>query len=345
MYLFQTTTIEIGIRAKVIENQQSYLLHHPLLPTLPSTPTLSPAEPSGEPMMRRIRGRHSTGAAITLMDSPTAESTDMLLSRIPEEDLERNTPMKRMRMMRMRSSGIDIAPTDSTFGDYRPAQSSISLQTRAEDGETSGHDYTITIHHLLTITTPAGECLSRCRAPPGHIQSPLTSAFPKQPPQPPSLYILKPPADRHYKWDRGGVLLPEDLTIGRWVDYGFISTVDAEARRQGISEVGYGIRDTWVDPAEAVPEIAPMTVGEWSGLTRWIEKMESVFNISGCAIENQVKFATCTLLGAALTWWNGQIRTLGPEAYAMTWEVLKKKMTDKYCPQGEIKKLEIKCRT
>ncbi|GJX97111.1 putative reverse transcriptase domain-containing protein [Tanacetum coccineum] len=64
------------------------------------------------------------------------------------------------------------------------------------------------------------------------------------------------------------------------------------------------------------------------GLTRWIEKMESDFNISGCAIENQVKFATCTLLGVALTWWNGQIRTLGPEAYAMTWEVLQKKMTD-----------------
>ncbi|GKB51306.1 putative reverse transcriptase domain-containing protein [Tanacetum coccineum] len=183
----------------------------------------------------------------------------------------------------------------------------------------------------------------------------------------------------------------------------------------GISEVGYGIRDTWVDPAEAVPEIAPMTVGEvntrvtelaelhehdtsgrsWMvvdeayaseslghsiglsqahrtqlyscqstliqtkssyrrlafrstalnarecghevrvvitacaveesqtadqkaripvspealdvvGLTRWIEKMESVFNISGCAIENHVKFSPCTLLGAALTWWNGK---------------------------------------
>ncbi|GJT31981.1 putative reverse transcriptase domain-containing protein [Tanacetum coccineum] len=77
------------------------------------------------------------------------------------------------------------------------------------------------------------------------------------------------------------------------------------------------------------------------GLTRWIEKMESVFNISGCAIENQVKFATCTLLGAALTWWNSQIRTLGPDAYSMTREVLKKKITDKYCPQGEVKKLEI----
>nr|GFA33522.1 reverse transcriptase domain-containing protein [Tanacetum cinerariifolium] len=71
------------------------------------------------------------------------------------------------------------------------------------------------------------------------------------------------------------------------------------------------------------------------GLTRWIKKMESVFNISGCAVENQVKFATYTLLDATLTWWNSQIRTLGPDAYTMTWSVLKKKMTDKYCPLGE----------
>nr|GEY91934.1 putative reverse transcriptase domain-containing protein [Tanacetum cinerariifolium] len=56
-------------------------------------------------------------------------------------------------------------------------------------------------------------------------------------------------------------------------------------------------------------------------LTRWIKKMEFVFSISGLAIENQVKFAICTLLDAALAWWNGQIWTLGPEAYAMTWEV------------------------
>ncbi|GJR99612.1 putative reverse transcriptase domain-containing protein [Tanacetum coccineum] len=70
--------------------------------------------------------------------------------------------------------------------------------------------------------------------------------------------------------------------------------------------------------------------------------MESVFHISGCAVENQVKFATCTLLGAALTWWNGHMRTLGHDAaYAMTWGTFKKKLTDKYCPNGEIKKLEI----
>nr|GEV05109.1 hypothetical protein [Tanacetum cinerariifolium] len=78
------------------------------------------------------------------------------------------------------------------------------------------------------------------------------------------------------------------------------------------------------------------------GLSCWFEKMELVFHISGCGIENQVKFATCTLLDAALTWWNGHLRTLGHDAaYAMTWETLKKKMTKKYCPRGEIKTLEI----
>nr|GEW72517.1 putative reverse transcriptase domain-containing protein [Tanacetum cinerariifolium] len=79
------------------------------------------------------------------------------------------------------------------------------------------------------------------------------------------------------------------------------------------------------------------------GLSQWLEKMESVFHISDCAIDNPVKFATCTLLGAALTWWNGHVRTLGHDAaYAMTCGTIKKKLTDKYCPKGEIKKLEIK---
>nr|GEU56571.1 putative reverse transcriptase domain-containing protein [Tanacetum cinerariifolium] len=79
------------------------------------------------------------------------------------------------------------------------------------------------------------------------------------------------------------------------------------------------------------------------GLSQWLKKMESIFHISGYPIHNQVKFATCTLLGAALTWWNGHVRTLGHDAaYAMTWGTLKKKLTNKYCLKGEIKKLEIK---
>ncbi|GJX42229.1 putative reverse transcriptase domain-containing protein, partial [Tanacetum coccineum] len=44
------------------------------------------------------------------------------------------------------------------------------------------------------------------------------------------------------------------------------------------------------------------------GLTQWVEKMESVFLIRNCAITSQVKYASCTLQGSALTWWNSHVR-------------------------------------
>ncbi|GJT45240.1 putative reverse transcriptase domain-containing protein [Tanacetum coccineum] len=76
-------------------------------------------------------------------------------------------------------------------------------------------------------------------------------------------------------------------------------------------------------------------------LTQWFERMETVFRISNCPVENQVKFSTCTLLAGALTWWNSHVMTVSHDvAYAMTWADLKKKMTDKYCPRNEMKKLE-----
>ncbi|GJT00606.1 hypothetical protein Tco_0821775 [Tanacetum coccineum] len=110
----------------------------------------------------------------------------------------------------------------------------------------------------------------------------VTAALPSPPlpPLPLSLYI-PPPVDRRddipeseqpprkrlclstlgsrYEIGESSTTRP---TKGRGIDYGFVSTVDAEERRQGIRDVGYGIRDTWVDPAEAVPEITPMTVGK-----------------------------------------------------------------------------------
>ncbi|GKF88365.1 hypothetical protein Tco_0259242 [Tanacetum coccineum] len=53
------------------------------------------------------------------------------------------------------------------------------------------------------------------------------------------------------------------------------------------------------------------------GLTRWFEKMETMFHISNCPQKYQVKYATCTLLNSALTWHK---RTSGNEAaYAMKW--------------------------
>ncbi|GJZ09129.1 putative reverse transcriptase domain-containing protein [Tanacetum coccineum] len=69
--------------------------------------------------------------------------------------------------------------------------------------------------------------------------------------------------------------------------------------------------------------------------------MEFVFHISNCSVECQVKYATCTLLGGALTWWNSHVRTVGHDAaYGMPWKTLMKMMTESYYPRSEIKKLE-----
>ncbi|GKE61826.1 putative reverse transcriptase domain-containing protein, partial [Tanacetum coccineum] len=50
------------------------------------------------------------------------------------------------------------------------------------------------------------------------------------------------------------------------------------------------------------------------GLTQWFKRIETVFHISNYTVENQVKFATCTLHGVALTWWNSHVKTIGHDA-------------------------------
>ncbi|GKD92937.1 hypothetical protein Tco_1372774, partial [Tanacetum coccineum] len=160
-------------------------------------------------------------------------------------------------------------------------QASISLPPEAE------------VERLLAMPTPppsplislsppsAGERLARIASTQALVDA-VTAALPLPPlpPLPPSLYIPphvdrrddipeseRPPRKRSclfalrpkYEVGESSTARP---TRGRGVDYGFVSTLDAEERRQGIREVRYGIRDTWVDPAEAVLEISPMTVGE-----------------------------------------------------------------------------------
>ncbi|GJU69807.1 reverse transcriptase domain-containing protein, partial [Tanacetum coccineum] len=77
------------------------------------------------------------------------------------------------------------------------------------------------------------------------------------------------------------------------------------------------------------------------GLALWFEKMESIFHISNCVVECQVKYATCTLLNGSLTWWNSHVRTVRHDAtYDMSWKDLMKMITEAYCPRNEIQKLE-----
>nr|GEX28459.1 hypothetical protein [Tanacetum cinerariifolium] len=53
------------------------------------------------------------------------------------------------------------------------------------------------------------------------------------------------------------------------------------------------------------------------------------------------RYATCTFLGGALTWWNFHVGTAQHDAaFGMPWKALIKIMTEAYCLRSEIKKLE-----
>ncbi|GJV35058.1 putative reverse transcriptase domain-containing protein [Tanacetum coccineum] len=58
--------------------------------------------------------------------------------------------------------------------------------------------------------------------------------------------------------------------------------------------------------------------------TRWIEKMESVQDMSGCRDDQKVKYTAGSFVGKALTWWNSQIHTRSHElAVSMAWDDFK----------------------
>ncbi|GJQ99617.1 putative reverse transcriptase domain-containing protein [Tanacetum coccineum] len=77
------------------------------------------------------------------------------------------------------------------------------------------------------------------------------------------------------------------------------------------------------------------------GLCQWFEKLESVFRISDCKERDKVKFATATLQGRALTWWNGRIASMGIDAANGTpWTEVRKWMTEEFCPRSVLQRLE-----
>ncbi|GJT06924.1 putative reverse transcriptase domain-containing protein [Tanacetum coccineum] len=76
-------------------------------------------------------------------------------------------------------------------------------------------------------------------------------------------------------------------------------------------------------------------------LTRWIEKMETVIDNSGCAENQKVKYVASSLVNKALTWWNTQVQTRGREATnAMSWNDFKALLVEEFCPSNEMERLE-----
>ncbi|GJW71577.1 putative reverse transcriptase domain-containing protein [Tanacetum coccineum] len=123
----------------------------------------------------------------------------------------------------------------------------------------------------------------------------------------------------------------------------------AEASGAGASDagaVGAGpaapeiIRCTYVTFMKYDPQ--PFKGTEYAvGLCQWFEKLEFVFRISDCKERDKVKFATATLQGRALTWWNGRIASMGIDAANGTpWTEVRKWMTEEFCPRSVLQRLE-----
>ncbi|GJS62575.1 putative reverse transcriptase domain-containing protein [Tanacetum coccineum] len=110
------------------------------------------------------------------------------------------------------------------------------------------------------------------------------------------------------------------------IDQGVIAALaarDADRNTNGDDShiSGVGVRKTertahectYIDFLKCQPLNFKGTEGV-AGLSQWFERMESVFHISNCTVENQVKFATCTLHSVALTWWNTHVKTVSHDA-------------------------------
>ncbi|GJZ11837.1 putative reverse transcriptase domain-containing protein [Tanacetum coccineum] len=230
---------------------------------------------------------------------------------------------------------------------YRAAM----IRMRAEAAATS---------HSLPLPPPFILSPTRPDAPP-----PLPTSAPTSLPP-----LLLPSAIR--REDRPEVNLPPR----KRADYGFVATMDREIRRDrrdmldmgsrirgmrllrpyrelqlvltqslGAQPADYSDIDCYADTTErddSTSGTGHHTAGAGDSLTRTGDGITRAgYCITG---DTGTPGGPCTARlrgGCALTWWNSHVMTVTHDvAYAMTWVDLRKKMTDKYCPRNEMKKLE-----
>ncbi|KAM0058195.1 putative nucleotidyltransferase, Ribonuclease H [Helianthus debilis subsp. tardiflorus] len=74
---------------------------------------------------------------------------------------------------------------------------------------------------------------------------------------------------------------------------------------------------------------------------KWIDEMETVIDISGCAKKDVVLFASQSFKGDALTWWKALLQSTGKvHLYNLSWEKFVDLVKDTYCPQHEVERVE-----
>nr|GEW72712.1 hypothetical protein [Tanacetum cinerariifolium] len=162
-----------------------------------------------------------------------------------EDEEEEDEEEEEEKHLASADSAVVIPTVELVSPPERTEPASISLPPEAE------------VERLLAMPTPPSSPLTTLSPPSvgerlARDDIPETELLPRKKS---CLFALGP----RYEVGESSTARP---TGGRGIDYGFFSTLDVEARRRGIREVVYGIRDTWVDSVEVVPEITPMTLGE-----------------------------------------------------------------------------------
>nr|GEU64402.1 putative reverse transcriptase domain-containing protein [Tanacetum cinerariifolium] len=130
-------------------------------------------------------------------------------------------------------------------------------------------------------------------------------------------------------------------TGSRGIDYGFVSTLVAEAEIAELRETNRRRQAQMVETLRVMGDIRREMGDMQAKLLALREQPRRARQPREDVRVPDHQDAPRDADNAALTWWNSQIRSLGSDAYSMTWEVLKKKIMNKYCLHGEIKKLEI----
>nr|GEW17498.1 reverse transcriptase domain-containing protein [Tanacetum cinerariifolium] len=243
--------------------------------------------------------------------SPNAESLGYVSESGPKEDPEDYEDDET-------EDGLVDYPMDG--GDDEDDDDGNSSRDNADDkDEDEDEEDEEEEEHLAltdsTVVIPTDELADISFPPEAEVERLL--AMPTPSPSPSPLTSLSPPSagERLARCTSPAVLpLPPPLHMPSPVDHRdeIPETEMSPRKRLCLSTLGF--RDTWIDPAETVPEISPMTMVEVNtrvtelaelyehdkqdlyalledaqdrtegmiGLTRWIEKMESVFQISGC---------------------------------------------------------------
>ncbi|MFS7995498.1 putative retrotransposon gag domain-containing protein [Helianthus anomalus] len=73
----------------------------------------------------------------------------------------------------------------------------------------------------------------------------------------------------------------------------------------------------------------------------WLNEMDTVVDISGCAEQDIVKFVSQSFKGEALAWWRSLIQATGKiPLYNLSWDQFIALIKENFCPQHEVEKIE-----